>query len=207
MTIIIPLLLRSAIAFPPMTQADFFTITLGDIAIALSAVITVIGSYWLYTRRKNDAADRLRHALFGEIGKMGDQIYDETIQMRSNELTEDPYRPEESPIITNVYDNNARELGRLTNNEIDSIISFYTKAKLVDDRLQRAINESEESAIKLIYIRSALVDLNNLRYDALASIENELERLPVEIEHRTRLEGGGDQSLSEIKDRLYQDDD
>lgn len=188
-------------------MSEFVTITLGDVAIALSAVIGVYGSYSLYKRRRIDTAEQLRHALFAEIGQMGDRIHREAIQMKGSELTKSPYRPEESPISTTVYDNNAGELGRLTENEIESITLFYTKAKLADRRIRRAITESETAAIKLIYIRGTLVELNNRKNDALDAISSNIEESPVEVEHRADLEGGGDPTLSEIRSRLHVDRD
>lgn len=165
------------------------TITLGDLAIALSAAIGVFGSYALYKRRRRDTADQLRRALFAEMGQMGDQIYGEAIRMKSSELANSPSHPEESPITTTVYDTNAGELGRLTEHEIEATTSFYTKAKLADRRIRRAVAQCERSVITLVYIRALLVELNNLNNSALDSVEANIEEPPVEVDHRSDLEG------------------
>ena len=182
-------------------MTEFVTITLGDLAIALSAVIGVYGSYALYKRRRRDTADQLRRALFAEMGQMGDQIYREAVQMKGSELVKSPSCPEESPITTTVYDTNAGELGRLTKHEIEATTSFYTKAKLVDRRIRRAVTEAEQSAIPLVYIRALLVELNNLNNDALDSVEANLEEVPVEVDRRSDLEGEK-LTATEIRDWL-----
>jgi hypothetical protein len=46
------------------------------------------------------------------------------------------------------------------------------------------------------------VELNNLRNDALDAIEAQLQGKPVEQDHRCNLEGGGEPTLDEIKDRV-----
>ena len=177
------------------------TITLGDLAIALSAVIGVYGSYSLYKRRRRDTTDQLRRALFAEMGQMGDQIYGEAVQMKGSELVKSPSRPEESPITTTVYDTNAGELGRLTEREIEATTSFYTKAKLADRRIRRAVTEAERSVTTLVYIRALLVELNNLNNNALDSVKANLEEPPVEVTHRTDLEGE-ELTAAEILNRL-----
>ena len=167
----------------------------------MSAFITVAGSYVLYWKRQNDRNDRLRNALYAEMVKSGDRIYKTTREMKTRELTEEAYLPEESLIVTTVFDNNADDLGGLTDDEVRAVVNLYTKTKPVHRRLQRAIKDAEVSSVELIYIRASLVDLNNLRNEALHQIENKIEQ-PVEPNHRESLTGGGEPTLGEIKDRI-----
>ena len=184
-----------------LTVADFLTVTLGDIVIALSAFVTVGGSYRLYSQRQRDRNDRLRNALYAEMVKSGDRIYKTAREMKTKELTEETYLPEESPVVTTVSDSNAADLGGLTDDEVTAVVNFYTKAKPVHRRLQRAIGDTEVSAVELLYIRASLVDLNNLRNEALSQIEREIEQ-PTKPKHREELTGGGEPTLEEIKDRI-----
>jgi len=180
---------------------DFLTVTLGDIVIGLSAFITVGGSYQLYSQRQRDRNDRLRNALYAEMVKSGDRIYKTAREMKTKELTEESYLPEESPVVTTVFDSNADDLGGLTDDEVRAVVNFYTKAKPVHRRLQRAIDDTDVSSVELVYIRASLVDLNNLRNEALSQIENEIQK-PMIPSHCEELSGGGEPTLEEIKDRI-----
>lgn len=181
------------------------TLSFRDLVILTAAIVGVGGSYLLYRKRRLDTAANLRHALYAEVGTMGDQIHTQAIQMKSAELTTDPYLPEESPVVPTVYRNNAGELGRLTTDEIEALASFYTAAELVDERLGRAIASEGISRAEALYLRAKLVELNNLNNAALDALEAELDCEPVGVDHRARLEGAGSLTLDEIRDRMQID--
>ena len=111
--------------------------------------------------------------------KSGDRIYKTAREMKTKELTEESYLPEESPVVTTVFDSNADDLGGLTDDEVRAVVNFYTKAKPVHRRLQRA----------------------NLRNEALSQIENEIQK-PMIPSHCEKLSGDGEPTLEEIKDRI-----
>lgn len=173
-----------------------------DLVVLLAALVGVGGGYLLYRKQGADTAEKLRYALHAEVGKMGDQIYTEASQMKSAELTEDPYLPEESPIVPTVYRNNAGELGRLTKDEVEALTSFYTAAELLDERLGRALGADDLSSVEALYLRAKLVELNNLNNATLDALEDELDGEPVDVDHRGRLEGEGSVTLGEIRDWL-----
>lgn len=181
----------------------FDSLSFRDVIILTAAVVGVGGSYLLYWKRRSDTADKLRYALYAEVGMMGDKIYTQAIQMKSAELTTDPYLPEESPVVPTVYRNNAGELGRLTTDEIEALASFYTAAELVDERLGRAIASEGISRVEALYLRAKLVELNNLNNAALDALEAKLGDEPIEVDHKAGLEGEGSLTLDEIRDKMH----
>lgn len=170
--------------------------------LLFTAVIGVGGSFLLYLKRRRDARRRLRYALLAEIGKTGDRIYRDALRLKGTELTQSPTAPEESPIVTTAYEANAGEIGRLTDDEIQAITSFYTTAQQVDDRLDRAIGSESMSPAGSIYLRARLIELNNASNTAINEIERELGDTEIDIRHRTDLEAEKPVSIEEARDRL-----
>lgn len=186
-------------------MSGFWALTVADVLVLIAAALGVGGSFQLYRRRRADEADRLRHALCAEVATTGDEIYETAAQMKGAELTDQPYLPEESPVVMTAYENNAGELGRLTAPEIDVLTTFYTAAALVDDRLRRAFENHDPSAVESLYLRAKLVELNNLNNAALDALAAEIDDPPVDVEHRRNLGGSGGVTLETVRDRL--DDD
>lgn len=174
-------------------------VRLRDLIILLSAIVGVFGSLGLYYKRRADAANRLRYAFLAEIGKTGDRIYREAVSMQKAELMEDPTAPDESPIVTTTYDENAGELGRLTTGEVQAVTEFYTIAKQSEERIDRAVATPELSPAEAIYVRGRLTELNNLSTEAVSVIESQLGAQPIEIEHRKQLADDTPRTIDEIR--------
>lgn len=183
----------------------FSAVTMADLVVLLAAIVGVGGSFLLYRVRRIHEADRLRNALYAEVGKIGDEIFEVALRMESAKLVGEPYLPEESPIVVTAYENNAGELGRLTPGEIESLASFYTAAVLVDERLQPAMRSDDPSMIESLYLRTRLIELNNLNNAALDAIEARLDDVPLSVEYRMDLAGPEWVTIEEIREELGTD--
>lgn len=169
-----------------------FDLTASDFVVFSTALVGVLGSYSVYRRRRRDATQRLRQSLFAELSLVGDQVYAEIRDMTVNRLGSELYVPDESPIVTNVYRNNAGELGRLTDEEVEKLASFYTLASIVRPRVERMIESDEVDAVEVARLRRRLVELYERRNDALDAMRRELLQPPVDVEYETDIEGGDD---------------
>lgn len=171
-----------------------------DGAILSGAVVGVSGSYYLYWRRRRDARDRLRAAIFAELALVGDEIYEEIRDMTVTELGTELYVPDESPIVVTVYENNAGEIGRLSEREIEELTSFYTFASIVEPRMERMTAESDVTEIEVVLLRRRLIELFNRKNSALEALAGELDDTPVDVEHEGDIERGD--VVEEVADSL-----
>jgi hypothetical protein len=106
----------------------YFEIDLSTfLAILLPALVGVFGSYGLALKRKVDETRRLRKALYTELQEM---------KWFYNWPSIDSTTPSVNPISTEIYKQNADSLGLLTDQEITSIVEFYSSAQIVGDQLE-----------------------------------------------------------------------
>lgn len=84
----------------------------------IGAVATIAGSYFLFWRRRSAAVQRLRLAFETELAALS---YVE--ELSEAERYEDLTATVENPVI---YETNAGEIGRLTDDEVAALVTFYT---------------------------------------------------------------------------------
>lgn len=171
-------------------HSGWSAISVRDGVILSGAVIGVSGSYYRYWRRRRDARDRLRAAIFAELALVGDELYEEIRDMTVTELGTELYVPDESPIVMTVYENNAGEIGRLSEREIEELTSFYTFASIVEPRMERVIAERDVTEIEVVLLRRRLIELFNRKNSALEALAGELDDAPVDVEHEADVERG-----------------
>jgi hypothetical protein len=94
----------------------------GNIVLLVAAVIGVGGNFWLWRRKRKHRRETLRVALLSEIVSMQPAIKRLDHQDPSEEITPEFF------LSNNVYDGNAAEIGSLTEEEVASLVEFYTQA-------------------------------------------------------------------------------
>lgn len=159
-------------------------ISASDFVVFSTAVVGVLGSYSLYRRRRRDATEHLRQALFAEVALVGDQIYAEIQDITVNQLGNELYVPDETPIVLSAYQNNAGEIGRLSGTEVEKLTAFYTLASIVSHRVERLVGQDEVDAIEVTRLRRRFVELFNRRNEALEAMQREISHQSVEVKYR-----------------------
>ena len=99
----------------------------GNLLILIAAIVGVGGSYYIYHIRIEDRRNSARRALKSELESM--TFFTQWIEGSGN-------IPSHSVCSTRAYDANIENIGLLTNEEIDSLTSFYSSAILIDDILK-----------------------------------------------------------------------
>lgn len=186
-------------------QSGLSAFTLGDTFVVVGAIITALVTLALYWKRQRDAADRLRRAVVAELVEVGDTVYAD-IQVLDPRVPPAEL-PDDSPIVTTVFENNAGELGRLSTTETERITTYYTTAVHVHRKLTRLCEADEVTSEQVRYLHRDLVELNNRRNEALDAIGAQFspwwypadERLPVKPQFREMLEADV-LSLSDLSD-------
>lgn len=186
--------------FTLVSNHDSIGLTVSGFVVFSTAVIGVGGSYYIYRRRRQDTEQRLCQAVFAEIALVGDQIYAEVRDMTVSQLDSELYVPDESPIVLNAYRNNAGEIGRLSQDEVEKLTSFYTLATIVRPRIERVIQRDDVEAVEVSRLRTRLIKLFNRRNAAIEAMKQELSRPPVEVKHEAEIEEGDD--LEELVESL-----
>lgn len=95
------------------------------LGIAVSATVAIGGSYWEYRRRKRNQVRRLRKAFLHEIG-----ISHAILEANSNY---DAVLRYELP--TEVYESAGPRIGELTDDEVESLVDFYTWTKSLQEQI------------------------------------------------------------------------
>lgn len=103
----------------------------GNLFLLIASVIGVVGSYLLYITRRGDRREKLKRALAFEISEM-DQLAQasDTLEGLSNpppqsRLSASKVPPAEA-FPTTVYESNTSDLGLMSDDELESVVDFYT---------------------------------------------------------------------------------
>jgi hypothetical protein len=121
----LPILITVALSVAGIVSGQRFDIEWSTfLAIFIPASVGVLGSYWLYEKRKWDNSRRLRKALLSELEGM---VWFDSWPGEVGRV------PPFDPVKSTVYDQNAASLGDLSDKEITHIVEFYTRAKVVGD--------------------------------------------------------------------------
>ncbi|WP_411967120.1 hypothetical protein [Haloferax sp. YSSS75] len=103
------------------------SVLLNALALFVPAMIGVSGSYYIYRTRQNDLEENLRTAFLAEMEGV------EYLDM----WPETNYTvPTYNFLSLSVYESNSDSLGVLTNEEVEAIVQYYTRAKSVQDLLR-----------------------------------------------------------------------
>lgn len=93
----------------------------GNLLILLAAIVGVLGSFFLYSHKRDMNREKLRRGLLTELESM------EYLER----FSDDSVIPHTGVLITTVYENNSSDLGLLTSSELEDVVSFYSKALLL----------------------------------------------------------------------------
>ena len=90
----------------------------------IGSIATAVGSYLRYWKRERDATQRLRQGLLAEL-----RAYDYLEESVSDDRYESLTRRVDQPVL---YASAAANLGRLSEAEIDALVSFYTDLRWLE---------------------------------------------------------------------------
>ena len=104
---------------------------IGNLFLLFASIIGVVGSYLLYLHRRKDRRQKLKRALAFEICEMN-QLTQASNTLEG--LTEPPPSsrlsaskiPPADAFPTTVYESNTSDLGLMSDDELQSVVNFYT---------------------------------------------------------------------------------
>lgn len=103
----------------------------GNLFLLFASIIGVVGSYLLYLNRRKDRREKLKRALAFEISEM-DQLPQASDTLEglseappSSRLSASKIPPAEA-FPTTVYESNTSDLGLMSDDELESVVDFYT---------------------------------------------------------------------------------
>lgn len=144
-----------------------------NLVLLATAIIGLTGSYVIYRLRLRTRRRRLRKALRGEIKAMAPSIYEKARIMSAEDRDSDFYIPTDPTIMT-VFSNNSGEIGLLSDDEVEEITDFYSKAAVVSQRIQNLNAIEDPNKASILQLREDLVRLNNAKNAALSELERAL---------------------------------
>jgi hypothetical protein len=144
-----------------------------NLVLLATAIIGLTGSYVIYRLRLRTRRRRLRKALRGEIKAMAPSIYEKARIMSAEDRDSDFYLPTDPTIMT-VFSNNSGEIGLLSDDEVEEITDFYSKAAVVSQRIQNLNAIEDPNKASILQLREDLVRLNNTKNVALSELERAL---------------------------------
>jgi hypothetical protein len=121
----------------------------GNAALLIASVIGVAGSFLLYQKRRSDSREKLERALATEVGGM-EQIPKtaSTLQSLSNEPPESRLSASSIPpaetFPTTVYEENASDLGLLSEEDLNEVVEFYSELLQHKGIIEGVRNDPEE---------------------------------------------------------------
>lgn len=148
-----------------------------NLVLLATAIIGLGGSYSIYWLRLRTRRRRLRKAIRGEIKAMAPSIYEKAQIMAAEDLESEFYIPTDPTIIT-VFSNNSGEIGLLSDDEVEEVTNFYTKAAVVRQRIQDLNTADKPTKASILQLREELIQLNNAKNSALSKIECYLDSDP-----------------------------
>jgi len=106
----------------------------------IGAVATIAGSYFLFWRRRQATRAHLRQAFETELAALSyvDEMADRGNYETLTETVEQPV----------VYESNADEIGRLSGDEVEALVSFYTDLYWLRD--QQDIEDKKERVHEIV---------------------------------------------------------
>ncbi|WP_313695112.1 hypothetical protein [Halorarum halobium] len=119
----------------------------------IGAVATIAGSYFLFVRRRRAAVERLRLAFETELAALS-YVEELSEAGRYEELA----ATVEEPVV---YETNAGEIGRLSDAEVEALVTFYTDLywlrdqQDVEDEKSRVDEIADEWRLALDAVRAA----------------------------------------------------
>lgn len=114
----------------------------------IGAVATIAGSYFLYWRRRLAAVEHLRRAFETELTALS---YVE--EMADNGDYEQLTQTVEKPVV---YESNADDVGRLSGDEVERLVAFYTDLYWLRD--QQDIEDKKERVHDIVDGRQRALD-------------------------------------------------
>lgn len=146
----------------------------GTASIIATIVIGFIGSFGLYWKQRKDKRRKLRKALRSEIESIHINPYAEAIVNGSMKKGGWPL-PETSPFTSDIYVNNSSDIGLLSDNEVEDIVEFYSKAHRTEKEIKRAHGDRDTPLAKNPFITIyRLLELNNKRNNILRELDEKL---------------------------------
>lgn len=114
----------------------------------IGAIATIAGSYFLYWRRRRAAVAHLRQAFETELSALSyvDEMADSGDYEQLTQTVEKPV----------VYESNAGDVGRLSGDEVEALVAFYTDLYWLRD--QQDIEDKKERVHDIVDRRQRAVD-------------------------------------------------
>lgn len=109
----------------------------GNLLILLAAIIGVGGSFGLYRYQRGKKREKLRRGLLTEL---------ENMEYLEN-LSDESVVPHTGVLVTTVYENHSADLGLLTSSELEDVVSFYSKATLLQSLITSRENHRLQARI------------------------------------------------------------
>jgi hypothetical protein len=121
----------------------------GNVALLIASVIGVVGSFLLYLKRRYDSRKKLKRALATELRGM-EQIPEiaNNLQSLSNAPPESRLSASSVPpaetFPTTVYEENASDLGLLSEEDLNEVVEFYSELLQHKGTIEGVRNDPEE---------------------------------------------------------------
>jgi len=98
----------------------------GNLVLFLTALVGVLGSFGIYKVRLWDRKEAARRAIKYELESMG---------ALTSWVEEGRDVPAQSILTTSAYEAHLTDIGLLTDEEAEKLLSFYSEAELIDDMI------------------------------------------------------------------------
>lgn len=141
----------------------------GNLALLLAAIIGVGGNFYLYRHKRKKRRQKLREAIHAELSSMKPVV--NSIAKQKDIVRMDPVDPR-SFLVSTVYDSSSDDLGLLSDEEVVSIVDFYSTGKSI----QRLIGDDHNTAYKQVGRRDLGAKLEQAMRTLEENSSNDLQR-------------------------------
>lgn len=162
----------------------FSSDAVGNLALLISAIIGVGGSYGLYSRRENRRKDRIRNGLKTELEQMSclSKLEDDLESSDANPPQEEipaESLPSPNELPTFVFESNTDEIARLDKETASKTIAFYSslmkcKQAISDIKNSTHYNNGDEGNEG---VRKVPMDRQKELYDSSGELESQRKEL------------------------------
>lgn len=164
--------------------AFFSSDAVGNLALLISAIIGVGGSYGLYSRRENRRKDRIRNGLKTELeqmsclSKLEDDLESSDANPPQQEIPSESL-PSPNELPTFVFESNTDEIARLDKDTASKAIEFYSSVMRCKQTISDIKNNAHYNNVDRENgaVRKVPMDRQKELYDSSGEIESQRKDL------------------------------
>jgi hypothetical protein len=142
---------------------------------AVGGGLTLVATWGEYYRRQRDRRERTRTALLAELQTMLEPVetWSTAIVGEMSETLANPPVLEANPVVSEVYDARASDLGLFDTDTVERVTVAYSVAKRLERRLERVHDADEVEGSRLFGLLADVVELHLFINLAIRALEQE----------------------------------